>query len=235
MIRPGDVVIAAAAVVPCKTTSMLVDNARIARTVEQALLNSEASHVINISSDAVYADDPVPITEDIAPSPQTIHGVMHLMREVAISGAGLPTLHMRPTLIYGPGDPHDGYGPNRFRRQARRGEAIVLFGHGEEQRDHIHIDDVARMVIEAACRKVLGVLNLACGEVWSFARVAEAICSSEPACPGVSFTERSGPMPHGGFRPFDTALLSTTFPDIRVRTPGEGLSSEWSVESTNGV
>jgi nucleoside-diphosphate-sugar epimerase len=42
------------------------------------------------------------------------------------------------------GDPHNGYGPNRFRRLAAAGQEIVLFGGGEERRDHVLVDDVAR-------------------------------------------------------------------------------------------
>ena len=44
---------------------------------------------------------------------------------------------LRPTLIYGAGDPHNGYGPNRFRRLAATGKPIILFGEGEERRDHV--------------------------------------------------------------------------------------------------
>jgi UDP-glucose 4-epimerase len=41
---------------------------------------------------------------------------------------------VRSTLIYGEGDPHNGHGPNRFRRLAAAGQEIVLFGEGEERR-----------------------------------------------------------------------------------------------------
>ena len=61
----------------------------------------------------------------------------------------LPLAFLRPTLIYGANDPHNGYGPNRFRRQAAKGETITLFGEGEEKRDHVPVDDVAALV--SAC------------------------------------------------------------------------------------
>ena len=31
---------------------------------------------------------------------------------------GVPVGILRPTLVYGANDPHNGYGPNRFRRLA---------------------------------------------------------------------------------------------------------------------
>ena len=48
---------------------------------------------------------------------------------------------LRPTLIYGEGDPHNGYGPNKFMRLAKKNEDILLFGKGEELRDHININE----------------------------------------------------------------------------------------------
>ena len=65
---------------------------------------------------------------------------MHLVREVMLRSAlTAPLAILRPTLLYGAADPHNGYGPNRFRRLAAAGQDIVLFGEGEEQRDHVLI------------------------------------------------------------------------------------------------
>ena len=69
-------------------------------------------------------------------------------------------LIIRPTLIYGPGDPHNGYGPNRFMRLAIVNKNIELFGKGEEVRDHIHIDDVGKIISMLILRRVVGILNL---------------------------------------------------------------------------
>jgi len=171
----------------------------------------------------VYPDHPTPLHEGIPPSPTSLHGAMHLVRETVVSGVGLPTLHLRPTLIYGPGDPHNGYGPNRFARQARNGSPIILFGDGEERRDHVHIDDVAEATVAAASQGLTGALNIACGEVWSFREIAEAIRASAPSCPGLGTTPRIGPPPHGGYRPFDTSYLRSHLPNMHIRTPADGL------------
>ena len=40
---------------------------------------------------------------------------------------------LRPTLVYGPGDTHNGYESNMFLRAVNSGENIDLFGKGEEQ------------------------------------------------------------------------------------------------------
>ncbi len=72
---------------------------------------------------------------------------------------------LRPTLIYGAADPHNGYGPNRFCRLAAAGEEIVLFGEGEERRDHVAVEDVAEIAFRVLMRRSRGVLNLATGDV----------------------------------------------------------------------
>ena len=106
------------------------------------------AHLLYISSDAVYADDANPVTEQSAVAPSTSHGMMHAARELMFrSEVKAPFAALRPTLIYGARDPHGGYGPNRFRRQAAEGGPITLFGEGEEKRDHVAVEDVARLAV----------------------------------------------------------------------------------------
>lgn len=81
-------------------------------------------------------------------------------------GGSLCTL--RPTLIYGIEDPHNGYGPNKFWRSAAAGEDIVLFGNGEERRDHVWVEDVAEVVVRVLLHQSIGCLNVATGKVHSF-------------------------------------------------------------------
>ena len=140
LLRPGDAVVTAAAIAPCKNTAMLLDNMRIVQTLVQGLSAVPVAHVVNISSDAIYADGPVPLTEETPAAPTSLHGVMHLAREIALRAeVRAPIAMLRPTLIYGAADPHNGYGPNRFRRLAAAGQEIVLFGEGEERRDHVAV------------------------------------------------------------------------------------------------
>src|SRR5215475_1418569 len=139
---------------------------------------SSVKHVVYFSSDAVYSDAPVPLTEESPTEPVSMHGTMHLARELMLKAtAKAPLAVVRSTLIYGEGDPHNGYGPNRFRRLAAAGQEIVLFGEGEERRDHVLMDDVAeivRTVIEHGGR---GTLDIATREVYSFRDIAERIAA----------------------------------------------------------
>ena len=156
-----------------RVIGMLIDNMKMVRTMLDAMKGIEISHLVNISSDAVYGDEPVPLTEGAPTAPGSLHGAMHLAREIAFASSGIaPLAILRPTLVYGDADPHNGYGPNRFIRQSRAGEPIALFGNGEERRDHVSVDDVAEIVARVVLRRSVGTLNVASGEVYSFADAA---------------------------------------------------------------
>jgi UDP-glucose 4-epimerase len=221
LLKEGDAVVAASAKAPVKNPDMLLENIIMARAMVQALSAVPVSHVINISSDAVYADSAAPLTESSCASPGSLHGAMHLAREVMFqSEVKAPLAILRPSLLYGAADPHNGYGPNRFRRLAAKGEDIVLFGEGEERRDHVYIEDVAELVARVLYRRSTGVLNLATGEVHSFMDLAKKISGGKSK---IKTSPRSGPMPHNGYRPFDIATCRAAFPDFRYTPLEEGL------------
>jgi UDP-glucose 4-epimerase len=140
------------------------------------------------------------------------------------SEVAAPLVMLRPTLIYGAGDPHNGYGPNRFRRLANKGEPIVLFGEGEEQRDHVLIDDVAEIAARVIYRRSSGVLNVATGVTTSFREIAQEVVKASGRSVPISSAPRSGPLPHNGYRPFDNAACRAAFPDFAFVPLREGLA-----------
>jgi nucleoside-diphosphate-sugar epimerase len=223
-LRPGDVVVAAAARAPCRTMAMFIENMIIVKAIIDALVRVPISHVINVSSDAVYGDEPAPLTEHAPTAPESLHGAMHLAREIAFrSESPAPLAIVRPTLIYGASDPHNGYGPNRFRRQAARGEEILLFGEGEERRDHVLVDDVAALILRIALRRSTGTLNIATGETYSFRAIAEMVVAAARKPLAIKGSPRHGPMPHNGYRPFDPAASHAAFPNFRYVSLPAGI------------
>ena len=224
LLAPGDAVVAAAAKAPCKDVAMMVDNMIMAKAMVGALCKAEISHLVNISSDAVYADEPLPLSERSPAAPTSMHGAMHLAREIAFaSEVKAPMAQLRPTLIYGAADPHNGYGPNRFRRLAKAGQDIVLFGEGEERRDHVLVDDVAELAVRILSHRSQGVLNATTGTVHSFRSVAEQVVAISPTKVRISGSPRQGPMPHNGFRSFDPAAALAAFPGFTFTTLEAGL------------
>ena len=182
------------------------------------------AHVVYLSSDAVYKDSSQPITESSCAEPSSLHGVMHLAREVALRQEFVgPLALVRPTLVYGVEDPHDSYGPNRFRRLSASGQEIVLFGEGEELRDHVYIEDIAELVRLIIMYRSAGIANAVSGEVVSFRDLAAFVAAEFAPPVAVKGSPRTGLMPHNGFRPFDNSAVLSAFPGFRFTPWREGL------------
>ncbi|HUO43437.1 MAG TPA: NAD(P)-dependent oxidoreductase [Burkholderiales bacterium] len=223
MLKPQDSVVMVSAVAPAKNVTMLMQNLKMAEAVCAALAEKSIAHLLYISSDAVYADDANPVTEDSYCAPTTLHGMMHAARELMLKSATTaPFAALRPTLIYGADDPHNGYGPNRFRRQAGKGEPISIFGEGEERRDHIWVEDVAALAVRMLERRSRGALNAVTGVSTSFHDIAQMVAAQFPGAV-VKSAPRPGPRPHLLHRFFDITQCLKAFPDFRFTPLREGL------------
>lgn len=233
--RETDTLVMIAAQAPVKNNVMLIDNLKMMDTVCAALSLVPVSHVVYISSDAVYADADIPLSETSCAQPASLHGVMHLAREVMlVETCKGPFCILRPTLIYGASDPHNGYGPNRFRRLAEQGREIVLFGEGEERRDHVYIDDVAEIVSRCIFHRSEGTLNIATGRVTSFRDIAEKVAAIAGVAPVIKGSRRVGTTPHRGYRAFDASSSAQAFPDFTYTSLEEGLALSRSEEFCHG-
>jgi nucleoside-diphosphate-sugar epimerase len=222
-LREGDVLVAASALAPCRTAEMLCQNMVMAAAFAAACA-APLAHLVNVSSDAVYADSAEPLSEASPKAPDSLHGVMHLAREIMLrSAVSAPMAILRPSLLYGAADPHNGYGPNRFLRLVARGEPIVLFGKGEERRDHVLIDDVAELAARVIYRRSAGALNVATGVVTSFRDIAELVVRDTGSTVPIIETPRTQPIPHNGYRAFDILACRRAFPDFSFTPLPEGL------------
>lgn len=225
-LRPDDTLIFVSALAPCKNAAMLLDNLRMVEAVAAAIAIAPVAHLVYISSDAVYADSTDPLDENSCAEPGSIHGVMHLAREVVLKAIpGIPLAVVRPTLIYGLDDPHNGYGPNRFRRLAARGETITLFGEGEERRDHVAVEDLAELIRLIVLHRSTGIANATSGEVVSFRELAETAAATFPTGTKIVGSPRSGPMPHHGYRPFAPSAALAAFPGFTFRSWRDGYAA----------
>jgi nucleoside-diphosphate-sugar epimerase len=206
-----------------KDIDTLMRNLEMGRHVCAAVARHPCAHLVYISSDAVYHDDVNPVRETSCCEPSSFHGVMHLARErmliETVRTANVPLAILRPTLVYGPGDTHNGYGPNRFIRSALKDRRIALFGGGEEKRDHVFIQDLSRLVELAVRHRSSGVLNVATGDAVSFHAAAQSVAG---IVGGVSVepSVRSNPVTH---RHFDVTAIVRAFPGFRFVDLAEGL------------
>lgn len=228
LLLPGDALVLVSALTPDRGRDIatFMKNLRMVETVCDALARGVAkealAHLVYIGSDAVYHDDANPVTERSPAQPSGYHGMMHLARELMLkSTVTAPLALLRPSLLFGAADTHNGYGPNRFRRLAQANEPITLFGNGEEQRDHVLIDDVAELVFLTLTHRSAGVLNVATGQAVSFREAAEAAVSAAGSASEIRPTPRANPITH---RHFDITDCLKSFPQFHYTPFADGVA-----------
>lgn len=223
-LQPGDAVVLLAALTPDKGRGVpaFLANLRVGAAVHAALERRRVAHVVYVSSDAVYPFRAALIDESSCAEPTDLYGAMHLAREIMLKqGTEVPVAILRPTLIYGAGDTHNSYGPNRLRRMARKDGRIVLFGAGEETRDHIYIDDAVALIALVLSYRSSGILNLASGHSISFAALAEKVARQFSTPVEIAGTPRQNPITH---RTFDVTAIHKTFPEFVFTPLDKGLA-----------
>ena len=148
---------------------------------------------------------------------------MHRAREL-ICQAELraPLAVLRLTGTYGAGDQRNAYGPNRFLRTALSEGSINLFGRGEELRDHIYVEDVARVLLWFSRNSIAATMNVVSGVSISFAELAEMVAELTGA--NIKLLERERPIRH---RRFDTSLRRKLMPEFSPTSLQIGLRKMW--------
>ena len=212
IIKSNDIVLFVAAIAPVKNINMFYKNILICKNVYQSLENKKNINLIYVSSDAVYSDTMKLIDENSSTEPNSLHGLMHLTREKMLNQLNLNKYTiLRPTLVYGLDDPHDGYGPNKFFKNYKNKKKIYLFGKGEERRDHIFIDDVGRIITKLIDKQKSGIFNIVSGKVVSFHQIAKFIIDLKPKNTSIDYLIRKGKMPHNGYRAFNNLKIKEIY------------------------
>ena len=100
----------------------LINNITMIKNFFAYFPKENIDHFFYISSDAVYSLGNEVITDKTVPNPQDLYGLMHLTREKIVE-SHLPREKitiLRLTGVYGLGDTHNSYGPNRFIKSEKR-------------------------------------------------------------------------------------------------------------------
>ena len=217
IVKPQDTIILIAAKAPVKNFGMFEYNLKIIKNFCEIMKNEKFKHFIYLSSDAVYSDTKKKITENSATAPDNYHGLMHFSREQILKIFFKKKMCViRPTLVFGASDPHNGYGPNKFWRYLKIDKNIKLFGKGEERRDHIWVNDVAEIMYNCIVYNTIGTINAVSGKITSFFELAKKLKFTLNSKSKIIFTKRKGKMPHGGYRAFDNNLIKKLFPKFKI-------------------
>ena len=131
------------------------------------------------SSMAVYADAPAPapISESHATTPISPYGIGKLAAEGVsrqiLEARGIPFSAVRYFNTFGPGQTYTPYVGviTIFVTRLIAGQDITVFGDGEQQRDFVHVDDIAAGTL-ATIGRTPGTYNLGTGRGTSLNQLA---------------------------------------------------------------
>jgi UDP-glucose 4-epimerase len=159
--------------------------------VNQAVLG-DAKRFVFTSSIAVYGKGQLPMTEDMAPTPEDPYGISKYAVELDLAAA-----HAMFGLEYTVFRPHNVYGERQniadryrnvigiFMNAVLRDEAMPVFGDGGQSRAFSHVADVAPIIarsplVEAAANQVFNIGADEPHTVLELARLVAQVFAVEP-------------------------------------------------------
>ena len=178
---------------------------------------------IYISSDGVYPYLDNILTEESDTNPKSFYGNMHLLREKFLQNT-IPNdklTILRPCAIYGSDETIYGYGINKFIRDANYEDRIYLFGKGEEERDHILVNDFVELICHSFEKNITGLFNVATGESKTFLYIANQISNILKRPINIINLPRRVNICH---RQFNIDKLKKVFNLIKLKSIDEGLA-----------
>lgn len=150
-----------------------------------ASLETGVKKVVIASSASVYGNiSTLPLTEDMRTYPESPYGAQKLGGEhycrVFNEIFGIATTSLRYFNVYGPNqDPGSEYSPviPKFISNIAKNTPPTIFGHGDQTRDFIFVEDVVHANILAAKNTTSDgkVMNIACGQETSINHLASKI------------------------------------------------------------
>ena len=228
MLGPETTLVLASALTPDRgqTPATFLANTTMAVNLAAYLEGRRVRRLVYVGSDAVYGFDHELVTEETEVAPAGYYALAKYtgerVMESAARAVAAPFLALRVTGVYGPGDPHASYGPNAFARSLAGDRSVRIFGAGEEERDHIHVDDVAGIAVGLMRSEAAGVFNVATGQSRSFADVVKTMRDLVPYDVEVTSLPRKGVITH---RRFDIARLTRALPGFRFTPLRDGLQA----------
>ncbi len=164
-------------------------------TILQCARENQIKKFMFSSTSAAYGRNKSPNVETQSPDPLNPYSVTKLNGEnlckMYTELFGLPTVIFRYFNVYGPRQPIRGqYAPvlGIFKRQKDANEPLTIVGDGNQRRDFVHVEDVARANVMAALADPSGdvygeVYNVGTGVNFSVNEIAEMFQHSKTYIP----------------------------------------------------
>lgn len=131
-------------------------------------LGDRLQHFVHLSSISVYGSPRTnPIAVDHPLRPESVYGVAksagELLAKSLCSSAGNSLTVIRATQLFALPSAIDAL-PHVLARQLRRGETPRLTADPGTRRDYLHVDDAARLIVQAALSNRAGTFNAGSGD-----------------------------------------------------------------------
>ncbi len=195
------------------------------------------AQVVFASSSAVYGTNPAtPISEDEWTAPLSPYAASKLAAEAYVlaygHSYGLPTLAFRFLNVYGPRQaadhPYAAVIP-KFTDAGLRGRPLPIHGDGQQTRDFVHVDTVARILCRAVAERTghPAPVNLAGGASISMLALVDQLSAVLPEPPRVRHEPpRAGDVRHSLA---DVRRLRELFPGVTQVPLADGLArtADW--------
>lgn len=192
----------------------------------------KTAHLVFASSVTVYGKSRSGVfRETDAAEPTDPYGLFKLAGEglcrLFANEEKIPCALLRPTQLFGPGEPHGLFFQKFFIPAAQRGEAIRLVNGGREVKDLLWMDDAARTFVAAVKQRADGIFNVSSGVGTSVREIAEAI-ETLAGSPTAERTDDGGPVLSQVFANQKMREILRVTPAVSFQT---GLKRLW--ESSN--
>lgn len=196
------------------------------RLLEAVKTGGKVRRVVYASSSSVYGEtDDLPMSETSRPKPHSPYGVTKLaaehLCELYRHNFGVSTVSLRYFTVYGPRQRPD-MGFHKFIVKLLKGEALPIFGDGEQTRDFTFIDDIVAANILSLADDASGVYNIGGGSRVTLNHVLETLAklTERPL-----LVDRAGPQA-GDVRhtEADTTRARTTLGYAPLVSLAEGLA-----------
>ena len=147
----------------------------------EAARESHVKRFVFASSGAPLGNRVPPLNEELAPQPLSPYGASKLAGEGYCSAYfhsfGIEAISLRFGNVFGPGSAHKESVIAKFIRCALAGEAIEIFGDGQQTRDFIYVEDIVDAITLAASQQGIGgeTFQIATAQERTVGEVAELI------------------------------------------------------------
>ncbi len=138
---------------------------------------SQGAKIVFSSSAAVYGESDQPVRESDILHPLSPYAENKRDGESLLNEAACPSLTLRYFNVYGPGQSAAYAGVvTAFIQAAIQNEDLIIYGEGNQVRDFVYVEDVARANIAAMESDLQGeIFNIASGTKTCIAELAEEI------------------------------------------------------------